>query len=229
MRTVVRLFSDVLGEFAVFWLLFAFLGACTAHAQQDPEFQIEFTNPNLVPSHWILRVHPDGSGHFDSDGDSNAAQQSGHIVVSEIHRDIQLSPSLTDRIFLVARSRRFFSIPCESHMKVAFQGTKRLTYTGPDGSGSCTFNYSKDKEIQELAGSLMGVEYTITTGVKLEMLLLHDRLGLDHELESLTESLHDGNAADPGVIRPILTRIADDDQVMDRARKRARALLAASL
>lgn len=203
------------------------LSAAPAPAQQDPVFQIDFTNANLVPSHWVMRVHPDGSGRFDSDGGSGTALATGHMTVSDLHRDIQLGSALTNHIFLVARSRRFFNIACESHMKVAFQGTKRLSYAGPDGSGSCTFNYSKDKEIQDLGNTLMGVEYTIITGARLEMLLLHDRLGLDQELESFADALHSGNAADPEVIRDILTRIADDDQVMDRARKRARILMAA--
>lgn len=228
MKIAPRAVSGISGKFAVAWFVLIFLSAGYIQAQPDSEFQVDFTNSSLVPSHWILRVHPDGSGHFDSDGGNGAAQQTGHMTVSEIHRDIQLSPALATHIFLVARSRKFFNVGCESHMKVAFQGTKRLSYTGPEGSGNCTFNYSKDKEIEELGNTLMGVEFTIITGAKLEMLLLHDRLGLDQELESFADALHNGNAADPGVIRDTLTRIADDDQVMDRARKRARALLSTS-
>lgn len=226
MKAALQTVCGISRKFALVWFVFVLAGAGCAFAQQDPEFQIDFTNSNLVPSHWVLRVHPDGSGHFDSDGGSDAAQQTGHMTVSEVHRDVQLSPALASQIFLVARSRKFFNVGCESHMKVAFQGAKRLSYTGPDGSGNCTFNYSKDKEIEDLGSALMGVEYTIITGARLEMLLAHDRLGLDQELESFTESLHNGNAADPGVIRDTLMRIANDDQVMDRARKRARALLA---
>ncbi len=227
MRETLRAFSGISGRFAAVWFVFVLLNAGRATAQQDTVFRIDFTNSNLAPSHWVLRVHPDGNGHFDSDPSSQTAQPTDHMTVSELHRDIQLSPALTNQIFLVARSRKFFNFPCESHMKVAFQGNKQLSYSGPDGNGSCTFNYSKDKEIENLGGTLMGVEFTIITGARLEMLLAHDRLGLDQELEFLAESLHTGNAADPGVIRDILTRIANDDQVMDRARKRARALLSA--
>ena len=73
-------------------------------------------------------------------------------------------------------------------MKVAFQGWKTLTYTGPAGQGSCTFNYSRDKEIQAL-GDPSAVAQTILEGARLEMLLQHDRLGLDKEMEYLTEAV----------------------------------------
>ena len=71
---------------------------------------------------------------------------------------------------------------------MAFQGWKTFTYTGPQGHGSCTFNYSKDKEMQELGDSMNAVAQTIIEGARLEILLQHDRLGLDEEMEFLTEA-----------------------------------------
>jgi hypothetical protein len=110
-------------------------------------------------------------------------------------------------------------------MKVAFQGLKRLSYSGPDGSGACEYNYSKDKEIEALGNSLIGVEYTIMSGARMEKLLQHDRLGLDQELDNLASAAHEGNAVELGAIHETLTRIASDEQVMERARRKARLLL----
>ncbi len=62
-------------------------------------------------------------------------------------------------------------------------------------------------------------------GARLQSLLLHDRLGLDHETEVLAESAADGRAQQIGSIRDILERLADDDSVLERVRRRARALL----
>jgi len=111
-------------------------------------------------------------------------------------------------------------------MKVAYQGTKKLSYVGPYGSGSCEYNYSKDKDIQSLGDSLMAVEATLLSGARLEKLLLHDRLGLDRELDDLVAAAHDGNAIELGTIKNTLTRIASDEQVLERARRKARLLLA---
>jgi hypothetical protein len=128
----------------------------------------------------------------------------------------------------MAQTHKFFQIECESHMKVAFQGMKQLSYRGPDGTGSCQFNFSRDKEIQALGESLVAVAETIVEGARLETLLQHDPLGLDHETEYLVEAAGDGRVQQIGAIRGILERLADDDAVMERVRKRVRMLLARS-
>jgi len=137
-----------------------------------------------------------------------------------------LSAGFAERVFQAARDHKWFNVDCESHVKVAFQGWKKFSYSGPEGQGVCTFNYSKNKEIQALGDSLMSVVGTILTGARLEMLLQHDPLGLDSEMEYLVQAVRDGRAQQICVIRGILVRLEEDPGVMDRVRKRARVLLA---
>jgi hypothetical protein len=111
-------------------------------------------------------------------------------------------------------------------LKVAFQGTKKLTYTGPEGKGSCEFNYSRDAEIQSLGDSLVAVATTIIEGARLEALRQHDPLGLDQEIQNVQEAAGDGRAQQICSIRDILERLSEDPAVMERVRKRAKALLA---
>ena len=109
--------------------------------------------------------------------------------------------------------------------KVAFQGWKTLSYSARTGKGSCTFNYSREKDIQDLGDSFLAVSETILEGVRLEMLLQHDPLGLAKEMESLSAAAQDGRAQQLGAIKDILERLAQDDNVMEMVRKRARQLL----
>ncbi len=195
-------------------------------APTPPAVVAEFTNPGLSPSHWTLTLHRDGSGHFRSErGD---AQSSGpqQIDAPSMDRDIQVSHEFADRVFQAAQQHRWFNQECESHLKVAFQGSKRLSYTGPEGQGACTFNYSKDKEIQELGDEFVAVAETLLAGARLELLLQHDRLGLDQEMESLVEGVKDGRMREVCAIKDILEKLQDDPSVLDRVRKRARVLLA---
>jgi hypothetical protein len=212
----------------VMLVLLSIAGFCGLElgAQQAAVFRMEFTNAQLTPSHWQLTLNPDGTGQFDADGGQPSAQNANGILAGDVHRPIQLSAAFAEQAFSTARQRRLFAFPCESHMKVAYQGTKRLRYTGPEGSGACEYNYSKDKEIELLGNSLLAVEYTILSGARLEKLLQHDRLGLDQELDSLMTAAHEGSAAEMGTIRETLTRIASDEQVLERARRKARLLLA---
>ena len=132
--------------------------------------------------------------------------------VEGVDRDIQLSKDYTEQIFSVAQEHKWFNQKCESGAKVAFQGWKKLSYEGPEGRGSCTFNYSQDKKIQSLGESLLGVAETLREGARLELLLQHDRLGLDQEMQYITDSAKDGRLREISAIKGILQRLADDDE-----------------
>ena len=195
-----------------------------ASAESEPLVQVEYSNPGLVPAHWTLEIHPGGSVHFRSQR-GNAVRTPDFIEPPDVDRDFQLSASFADHVFQVAHRKKMFQLECESHLKVAFQGTKKFTYSGPDGKGSCEFNYSRDAELEALGDDLVSVATTIIEGARLQSLLLHDRLGLDHETQFLAESVADGRAQQIGSISDILERLADDDTVLERVRRRARALL----
>lgn len=201
------------------------LSAHVAPAQETTEtFEAEFSNPALAPSHWILVLHPDGSGHFDSSGGSMPGSDSD-VKAPPVNREIHVSKDFAERVFQTAYSHKLFNENCDSHLKVAFQGTKTLRYSGPRGNGSCTFNYSKDKDIQALGDSAIAVEQTIMEGARLELLLKHDPLGLDAEMNYLVQAAKDGRAQQMCVIRAILTQLAGDPAVLDAVRKRADFLL----
>jgi hypothetical protein len=203
----------------------AFAGTAV-RGDQNAVVQVDFTDDQISPSHWTLTLHSDGSGHFISEMGKAPEGSTQAIDASNVDRDLQLSTGFTTRVFAVAQHHRLFNEGCESHLKVAFQGWKKLSYTGPEGSGSCTFNYSKDKEIEELGDSFGAVAETILEGARLEKLLQHDRLGLDREMEYLFDAAGSGRAQEICTIRKILVRLADDDEVLERVRKRARLLLA---
>lgn len=210
-------------------MLLARCGAEDAPAapSASPVVTVEFSNPALSPSHWKLVLHPDGRGHFVSEmGEPKGSDHPGEMRIPDVDRDIRLSPKFADSVFQTAQRHSWFDQRCESHMKVAFQGWKSLSYSGPEGAGSCTFNYSKDKEIETLGDSFLAVAQTILEGVRLEMLLQHDPLGLDKEIENLSTAAEDGRAQQLCAIRGILERLAQDDGIMDLVRKRARSLLA---
>jgi hypothetical protein len=210
------------------------LFAPTARASQDPAsnattqpiIQVEFTDEQLSPSHWTLSFHPDGSGHFASQMGKPPAEDTGQIEIPNIDRDVKLSTAFTLHVFQIALRHHEFKDECDSKLKVAFQGWKKLSYTGPDGTSSCTYNFSNIKEIQQLGDSLQAVAETILEGARIEKLLQHDRLGLDKEMEYLVDAAGNGRAHEIGTIREILVKLVDDDQVLERVRKRARMLLA---
>jgi hypothetical protein len=186
--------------------------------------EVDFSNPALAPSHWSLTLHPDGSGHFTSQGGDMPGSNSD-LKAPPVNRDVHLSRAFADQVFQTAYSHKLFNEKCESHLKVAFQGEKTLRYEGPKGSGSCSFNYSKDRDIQALGDSMMAVEQTVMEGARLELLLKHDPLGLDEEMNFLVQAAKDGRAQQICAIKAILVELANDPDVLDGVRKRADMLL----
>ncbi len=186
----------------------------------------DFTNPAATPSHWILTLHRDGTGHFSSERGNPAPTEAQPLDVPNVDRDVQVSAEFAERVFKTARQHHWFNEQCDSRMKIAFQGWKKVSYAGPDGHGSCTFNYSKDKDIQALGDQLSAVAETLLAGARLENLWQHDPLGLDRETEYLLEAAKDGRVLQIVAIKGILERLEADPGVLDRVRKRARVLLA---
>jgi len=192
----------------------------------DPIVQVDFDNPGLSPPQWTLILHADGSGHFRSEAKKTPNAGMKVIEAPSVDRDVQLSKDFAGRAFDAAEHHQWFNVPCEGHLKVAFEGWKTLTYTGPAGKGSCTFNYSRDKEIQTLGESMQAVAETIVEGARFEVLLQHDRLGLDQEMEYFTQAVEDGRAQQVYAIHDILERLVQDNAVLERVRKQAKDLLA---
>lgn len=208
--------------------LAAALLAAPGQAEPSPVLRVDYSNPGLTPSNWTLVIHPDGSAHFHAD---RGTAPNGPVEAMEpiaVDRDVQLSQNFADRVFQTVHSHRYLKQGCESHLKVAFQGWKKLSYSGPDGEGSCEFNYSKDKDIQSLGDSLVAVASTIIEGARLQLLLQHDPLGLDKEMEFLLDASGDGRLQQVCAIRGILEQLQEDPDVMERVRKRARMLLTQS-
>lgn len=178
-----------------------------------------FENPKLEPAVYSLEIFEDGSGSYTTPigGDSEAQPEM---------RAIRIHDPLRSKLFQAARADHFFAMDCEApHNKVAFTGKKTLAYTGPDGTGSCTFNYSREQSVNQIATELISVAYTLEEGDRLKIEHLHDRLSLDAELESLADAAQDHRALELGNIASELESIANDEAVLERARTRARTLV----
>ena len=211
------------------WLvLLAVLVSLPSSAQQTPIVQVEFSNPSLYPAQWTLVLHPDGNGHFHAEGGDRPAQYPETMSPGRIDRDVRLSAEFTTRIFKTVHDNKILRNKCESHLKVAFQGLKKIRYSGPDAEGGCEFNYSTNKQIQDLGDSLVAVGSTLIEGARLELLYQHDPLGLDKAIQFVVEASGDGRMQQICAIRNILERLEDDPRVLDRVRKQARMLLARS-
>jgi hypothetical protein len=140
---------------------------------------------------------------------------------------MKFAPSTADTIFKTARSLDFFNITCPSKAKnVADTGKKTLNYNGPDGHGSCTYNYSENKGVTQLTEMFQAIAFTMDEGRKLDFLHRYDRLGLYSEMDTLIHEVEEKRAMELENISPSLTAIVADEALMQRVREKAAKLLA---
>jgi hypothetical protein len=209
-------------------LLGPFLLATPLFAQQ---ITFTFENPKLQPAKYVVTVHGDGSGHYRSElGPATPPPtdaESANPPADAQDRDIHVSKELRDSMFVAAHKNKFFAGSCDDAGKnVAFQGKKTLAYEGPDGQGSCTFNWSKNAQIDKLVDQFQSLVLTLDEGSKLQRQYEHGRLSLDTEIEFLAQMVQEGRATELENIAPILQTLASDEAVLKRVQRHARELLA---
>jgi hypothetical protein len=204
----------------------AALAAPPASSQVSARIVYTFEHPQLQPSHYAITIDESGAGHFVSQPGVAVIDADESVVPAPIDRAIQLDEGLRAQLFAYARAHDFFNDRCDrGRAGMAFTGNKTLTYAGPDGKGTCAFIWGSDPELQRIADQLNAVAFTLEVGRRLDVEVQHDRLGLDSELASLQDAIRDQRASDLPNIAPELHTIAEDQMVMDRARKRALTLL----
>jgi hypothetical protein len=199
-----------------------------APATKQAEVSLQFDRTGLSVPHFVLRVREDGSGTYQADQVEIPASPNAMRgeAAQRVDRPFNLTRTTAAKIFKAARALNYFNVECASKAKnIADTGKKVLSYTGPDGSGSCTYNYSENKGVVTVTETLLAIANTMDEGRRLEFLHRYDRLGLDAEMTSLTGEVEGGRAVELGTIAPTLAQIADDTAVIQRVRLKAAKML----
>jgi hypothetical protein len=197
----------------------------------QPEVSFQFERPGLTVPKFTLVVREDGTGTYKGEfapvsGGANGGMLQPALPGQPIDRTIRVSPGTTESIFKTARSLDYFNIECASKAKnIADTGKKTLSYTGPDGHGSCLYNYSENKAVAQLTDMFQAIAFTMDEGRKLDFMHRYDRLGLYSEIDSLNHEVQEKRALELGNIRQSLTAIVNDEALIQRVRERAVKLL----
>lgn len=185
-----------------------------------PVMTFTFDWPAQTPAHYEISVAADGMGRYRGlpSGDT-------HSTVPEV-RPLLLSQAATARLQAAAIVLEAGKSCETSQRKLAQTGTKTLRLEQGGGQVlTCSYNYSDDRRIQEATAVFQAIAMTMEEAPRLEHLHRYDRLGLDAELATFTQSVRDGRAIEVGNIAPTLRSLAGDSDLLERVRSRAATLL----
>ncbi len=197
-------------------------------AARPAEVSFQFEREGLPVPRFTLRVDEEGTGSYQAEEAISPADKGVVQYASPKHidRTLKLTAPTVARIFKTARALGHFDMVCEAKAKnIANSGKKTLSYAGADGAGSCTYNYSSNKEVAMLTDTFLFIAFTLDEGRKLDFLHRYDRLGLDEEMNELVQAVKSGHALELETIAPVLTSIAGDAAVIERVRSQATKLL----
>ena len=140
-----------------------------------------------------------------------------------------MSKQNRDKLFLGAKGADYFhgDFRYTKH-PVSSTGKKTLTYADQSRHFETTYDYSENKDIEEITNLFQGISNTIEHGRKLQFLRRFDRLGLEAELKGMESAAEGHNLEELQVIAPLLEEIAKDRAILNIARERAKRLLAKS-
>lgn len=192
------------------------------------EVSFQFERSGVPVPRFTLRVREDGTGSYQAEEEASPADGGtvAYEATQKIDRTLTLTQPTVAKLLKTARELNHFEMVCESKAKnIANTGKKTLSYTGADGAGSCTYNYSDDKDVRMLTDTFLAIAYTMDEGRRLAFLHRYDRLGLDEEMAALVQAAQTGRALELGTIAPVLSAIAADGAVMQRVRLQAAQLL----
>jgi hypothetical protein len=141
-------------------------------------------------------------------------------------RTFKLSPATTQKIFgLAARLHNFQGIELESRRPVANLGRKTLTYESGGEKTSVEFNYTANRDAEELTDVFEGIVSVNLHAATLEYSIRYDPLGLPRELSLIQMDLERKALADPELLAPQLEAIVRDSRFLHVAQVRAENLL----
>lgn len=186
-------------------------------AQPEPMLTVTFDREGVPMPHWELRLQADGTGEFESKrADAPVANVRAIHVPSTGWQKMQR---------LLAASNHL--APCETKAKnLARIGVKTVVWRAGDGNvARCSFNYTDNKPLSELAEMWSGMAATLNEGPRIAHLHRYDRLGLDKELADYEHAVQMKMAIEPALIEPELRALVEDESVMERVRERAARLL----
>jgi hypothetical protein len=199
--------------------------ALSAFAQSTPQanpksaasatvtFTLDF--PHSDPEHYSIAVDSSGHARYESMPDGEAYST-----------EFDISPGSRAKIFDYAKQANYFAENLDSgNHKLAFTGTKILSYHDGDHDNTARYDYSKSVPVQQLTALFQSIAATLEFGRHLTYFHRYQKLALDDELKQMDEEARANELSEIQAVVPVLQQIVDDPSVINIVRARAKSLI----
>jgi hypothetical protein len=182
-------------------------------------FTLDFPRSN--PEHYSIAV--DAAGHASYECTGTIAEDSEK---QDYRAEFEVSAGNRERIFSLAKQAGYFAGQTDSgNGKLAFTGTKRLSYQDGQRSNTVRYNYSNLAAVQQLTALFQNMAGTLEYGRRLTYYHRYQKLALDEELKRMETQARNNELSEIQGVTPVLQEIFEDTSVMNVVRARAKELM----
>jgi hypothetical protein len=191
----------------------------TAASTATVTFTLDFPQSN--PEHYSIGVDAGGHAHFECTG--KVAEDSEEQTY---RADFEMSAGNRERIFDWAKQAKYFAGNIDSgNGKLAFTGTKLLSYQDGPRSYAGRYNYSNLAPVRQLTELFQNIAGTLEFGRRLAYYHRYQKLALDEELKRMEAQARNNELSEIQGVAPVLQEIVDDPSVINVVRARAQELI----
>lgn len=182
-------------------------------------FTLDFPQSN--PEHYSIAVDAAGHARYECTGtiaeDSEEQSYRAEFLVSMGNRE---------KIFDWAKRAQYFAGKIDSgNGKLAFTGTKLLSFQDGQRSNTARYNYSNVAAVQQLTELFQRMGGTLDYGRRLAYYRRYQKLALDDELKQMEAQARNNELDEIQGVAPVLQEIFEDTSVMNVVRARAKELI----
>ena len=182
-------------------------------------FTLDF--PQSTPEHYSISVEADGHARYECTG--KIARDSEE---ENYRAEFEVSPGNRERIFEWTKQAKYFAGKIDSgNGKLAFTGTKVLSYQDGERSNTARYNYSHLEAVRQLTTLFQGTAETLEYGRRLAYYHRYQKLALDEELKRMEAQAKNNELSEIQGVAPVLREIVEDTSVMNVVRSRAQQLI----
>ncbi len=180
-----------------------------------------FDFPQSNPAHYSIAV--DAAGHARYECTGKVAEDSEE---QPYRAEFEVSAGNRERIFEWAKQAKYFAGKVDSgNSKVAFTGTKILSYQDGQRSFTAKYNYSSVAAILQLTALFQNMAGTLEYGRRLSYYHRYQKLALDEELKHMEAQARNAQLSEIQGVAPVLQEIVEDTSVINVVRARAKGLI----
>ena len=162
-----------------------------------------------------IKVNQDGTGTWDI----------RQLDETPSPRSLHLGQALTQKIFdLAGDLHDFQGINLDVHRRIANLGQKTFSYEKGGESYSVEFNYTVNSSANQLSAIFEGLERQELDLSDMQRAMRYDHLGANDVLLRVQSDIQNKLIPEPEALLPLLDQIGADEDLIDIARQRARAL-----